>query len=124
MLLIMISMQPNPHDSLSTSLEIMCPCVTAFTEKPSTPHRSRSSHDQIMKPIHHNKNSLSADVSVTVYILIENVSPQNHCNLMDYAVFTILFLCGFIIVGFCLFQVAGVLDKLVDENKALQGETV
>ena len=43
---------------------------------------------------------------------------------MDYAVFTILFLCGFIIVGFCLFQVAGVLDKLVDENKTLQGETV
>ena len=124
MLLIMISMQPNPHDSLSTSLEIMCPCVTAFTEKPSTPHRSRSSHDHIMKPINHNKNSHSADVSVTVYILVENVFPQNHCNLMDYAVFTILFLCGFIIVGFCLFQVAGVLDKLVDENKALQGETV
>ena len=124
MLLIMISMQPNPHDSLSTSLEIMCPCVTAFTKKPSTPHRSRSSHDQIMKPINHNKNSHSADVSVTVYILVENVFPQNHCNLMDYAVFTILFLCGFIIVGFCLFQVAGVLDKLVDENKALQGETV
>ena len=80
MLLPMISMQPNPHDSLSTSLEIMCPCVTAFTEKPSTPHRSRSSHDQIMKPIHHNKNSLSADVSVTVYILVENVFPQHHCN--------------------------------------------
>ena len=117
----MISMQPNPHDSLSTSLEIMYSCVTASTEKPSTPHRSRSSHDQIMKLIHHNKNPLSTDVSVAVYILIENVFPQNH---MDYAVFTILFLCGFIIVGFCLFQVAGVLDKLVDENKALQGETV
>ena len=43
---------------------------------------------------------------------------------MEYAVITILYLCGFIIVGFCLFQVAGVLDKLVDENKALQGETV
>ena len=43
---------------------------------------------------------------------------------MDYAVFTILFLCGFIIVGFCLFQVAGILDKLVDENKALHSETV
>ena len=120
MLLIMISMQPNPHDSLSTSLEIMCPCVTAFTEKPSTPHRSRSSHDQIMKPINHNKNSHSADVSVTVYILVENVFPQH----MDYAVVTILFLFGFIIIGFCLFQVAGVLDNLVDENKALQGETV
>ena len=43
---------------------------------------------------------------------------------MDYAVFTILFLCGFIIVGFCLFEVAGILDKLVDENKALHSETV
>ena len=43
---------------------------------------------------------------------------------MDYAVFTILFLCGFIIVGFCLFQVSGILDKLVDENKALHSETV
>ena len=80
MLLPMISMQPNPHDSLSTSLEIMYPCVTASTEKPSTPHRSRSSHDQIMKLIHHNKNPLSTDVSVAGYILIENVFPQNHCN--------------------------------------------
>ena len=43
---------------------------------------------------------------------------------MDYAVFTILFLSGFIIVGFCLFQVAGILDKLVYENKALHSETV
>ena len=43
---------------------------------------------------------------------------------MEYAVITILYLCGFIVVGFCLFQVAGVLDKLVDENKALNGDTV
>ena len=43
---------------------------------------------------------------------------------MEYAVITLLYLCGFIVVGFCLFQVAGVLDKLVDENKALNGDTV
>ena len=43
---------------------------------------------------------------------------------MDYAVFTILFLFGFIIVGFCFFQIAGILDKLVYENKALHSETV
>ena len=43
---------------------------------------------------------------------------------MDYAVFTILFLFGFIIVGFCLFQIAGILDNLVYENKALHSETV
>ena len=43
---------------------------------------------------------------------------------MEYAAITFLYLCGFLAVGFFLFQVAGVLDKLVDENKALQGETV
>ena len=43
---------------------------------------------------------------------------------MEYAVITILYLCGFIVVGFFLFQIAGVLDKLVDENKALNGDTV
>ena len=43
---------------------------------------------------------------------------------MEYAVITLLYLCGFIVVGFFLFQVAGVLDKLVDENKALNGDTV
>ena len=43
---------------------------------------------------------------------------------MEYAIITLLYLGGFLVVGFCLFQVAGVLDKLVDENKALQGETV
>ena len=43
---------------------------------------------------------------------------------MEYAVITLLYLCGFLAVGFFLFQVAGVLDKLVDENKALKGDTV
>ena len=43
---------------------------------------------------------------------------------MEYAVITLLYLCGFIVVGFFLFQIAGVLDKLVDENKALNGDTV
>ena len=106
MLLPMISMQPNPHDSLSTSLEIMCSCVTASTEKPSTPHRSRSSHDQIMKLIHHNKNPLSTDVSVAVYILVENVFPQNHCNpygLRCYHHFVSLWIhnCRFLFVSSC-----------------------
>ena len=77
-----------------------------------------------MKLIHHNKNPLSADVSVAAYFLVENVLPKTIAIHMDYAVITILYLCVFIIVGFCLFQVAGVLDKLVDENKALQSETV
>ena len=43
---------------------------------------------------------------------------------MEYAVITILYLCGFIVVGFFLFQIAGVLDKLVDENKALNSDKV
>ena len=43
---------------------------------------------------------------------------------MEYAVITLLYLCGFIVVGFCLFQVAGVLDKLVYENKALNSDEV
>ena len=43
---------------------------------------------------------------------------------MEYAVITILYLCGLIIVGFCLFQVAGVLDKLVDEKKAPTSDKV
>ena len=43
---------------------------------------------------------------------------------MDYAVITLLYLCGLLAVGFLLFQVAGVLDKLVDENKALNSDEV
>ena len=43
---------------------------------------------------------------------------------MEYAVITLLYLCGFIVVGFFLFQIAGVLDKLVDENKALNSDKV
>ena len=43
---------------------------------------------------------------------------------MEYAIITLLYLGGFLVVGLCLFQVAGVLDKLVDENKALNSDTV
>ena len=43
---------------------------------------------------------------------------------MEYAIITLLYLGGFLVVGFCLFQVAGALDKLVDENKALDSDKV
>ena len=43
---------------------------------------------------------------------------------MEYAVITLLYLCGFIVVGFFLFQVAGVLDKLVDEKKSPTSDKV
>ena len=43
---------------------------------------------------------------------------------MEYAIITLLYLGGFIGVDFCLFQGAGVLDKLVDENKALDSDKV
>ena len=43
---------------------------------------------------------------------------------MEYAIITLLYLGGFLVVGFCLFQVAGVLDKLVVENKALDSDQV
>ena len=43
---------------------------------------------------------------------------------MEYAVITILYLGGLIVVGFCLFQVAGVLDKLVYEKKAPTSDKV
>ena len=43
---------------------------------------------------------------------------------MEYAIITLLYLGGFLVVRFCLFQVAGVLDKLVVENKALDSDKV
>ena len=43
---------------------------------------------------------------------------------MEYAIITLLYIGGFLVVGFCLFQVAGVLDKLVVENKALDSDKV
>ena len=43
---------------------------------------------------------------------------------MEYAVITLLYLCGFLAVGIFLFQVAGVLDKLVDEKKAPTSDKV
>ena len=43
---------------------------------------------------------------------------------MDYAVITILYLGVLLVVGFCLFQVAGVLDNLVYEKKAPTSDTV
>ena len=43
---------------------------------------------------------------------------------MEYAIITLLYLGGFLVVGFCLFQVAGVLDKLVVEDKALDSDKV
>ena len=102
----------------------MYPCVYASTEKPSTPHGSRSTHVQIMKLIHHNKNPLSADVSVAAYFLVEYVLPKTIAIHMDYAVITILYLFVLIVVGFCLFQVAGVIDKLVYEKKAPTSDKV
>ena len=70
--------ESNPifSDKLSNFSEIMYPCVCAANEKPNTPHGSRSNHVRIMKLIHHNKNPLSADVSVAAHSLIENVFPQ------------------------------------------------
>ena len=43
---------------------------------------------------------------------------------MEYAIITLLYLVGFLVVGFCFFQLAGVLDKLVIENKALDSDKV
>ena len=43
---------------------------------------------------------------------------------MEYAIITLLYLVGFLVVGSCLFQLAGVLDKLVAENKALDSDKV
>ena len=76
LVMILLKCNPIPSDKLSNLLEIMYPCVCARTEKPNTPHGSRSNHVQIMKLIHHNKNPLSADVSVTAHSLVENVFPQ------------------------------------------------
>ena len=54
----------------------------------------------------------------------EHPSPEITEVHMEYAIITLLYLGGFLVVGFCLFQVAGVLDKLVDENKALNSDKV
>ena len=79
-LLLITSMQFNPYDSLSVLWKSCLHVCMSPLEKPSTLPGSRSPHDWIMKPIHHNKNLLSADVSVAVDILVENIFPQNHRN--------------------------------------------
>ena len=43
---------------------------------------------------------------------------------MEYAIITPLYLVVFLVVGFLFFQLAGVLDKLVTENKALDSDKV
>ena len=102
----------------------MYPAVSVANEKPITPHSPCSNHAGIMKLFIIRRTHYLLVCQSLILLRQEHPSPEITEVHMEYAIITLLYLGGFLVVGFCLFQVAGVLDKLVDENKALNSDKV
>ena len=74
---------------------------------------------------HHKNNDEADGVSVDDHPFAKKQpSTERTRRHMEFAIITILYLAGFLGVGFCFFQLAGILDRLVTQNKALESDKV
>ena len=95
-------------------------------QKPITPHcySPRGNHARIMKLVII-RRTMKLMVCQSLIILSSRITlTERTKGHMEYAIITLLYLVGFLVVGTCFFQLAGVLDKLVTENKALESDKV
>ena len=53
-----------------------------------------------------------------------NLQEKVFIRHMDFAIITILYLAGFLGVGFCFFQLAGILDRLASQNQTIESNKV
>ena len=96
---------------------------------------SKAHHSPVLQPTrqsredyamsHHNKNDEVDGVSVVDHPSAKKQpSRERSRRHMEFAIITILYLAGFLGVGFCFFQLAGILDRLVSQNQAIESNKV
>ena len=96
---------------------------------------SRAHHSQVLQhtwqscedyaTIHHNKSDEVDGVSVVDLPSSKKHLPEKGSRRhMEFAIITILYLAGFLGVGFCFFQLAGILDRLTYQDQTIESNKV